>query len=94
LYPFGCFPSDSLIVFGMMPSVFSIRAMAAGVIALPLDHVSQRPIDEVDKIGDKLGSRDAISGLAALLQPAVEHAENVAKQHHTAGPLVLLGTVR
>jgi hypothetical protein len=37
-----------------MPSVFSIRAMAAGVIALPLDHVSQRPIDEVDKIGDKL----------------------------------------
>jgi hypothetical protein len=40
------------------------------------------------------GSRDAISGLAALLQPAVEHAENVAKQHHTAGLLVLLGTVR
>ena len=53
-----------------------------------------RPIDEVDKIGDKLGSRDAISGLAALLQPAVEHAENVAEQHHTAGLLVLLGTVR
>jgi hypothetical protein len=41
LYPFGCFPSDSLIVFGMMPCVFSIRTMAAGVIALPLDHVSQ-----------------------------------------------------
>jgi hypothetical protein len=80
-------------VFGMMPNVFSIRAMAAGVKALPLDHVSQgRSMRSTRSATSSV--HETISGLAALLQPAVEHAENVAKQHHTAGLLVLLGTVR